>query len=233
MEYSSFYRKRNGFLKKVVIGLVVIFTLLRLTGVITKGEPGQMSNYLTAGNLPNFLLNELGLINEKINGRNYTIRTFSNNGNVIDVIKGASVYISSDERFDQTNSSGDVISKSSVIEITIGENSMTHTGSTLVAYEDGIVDVFDEYAKTHDISNDDRSTPIVNSMVNSFKNNFNGKPKLVLVRSQAGEPIATFVGESVSYFDTEIAKTTNILIDGKSVFLYKCDYSIYDINLLN
>lgn len=227
-------RKRRGVLYKVKWVVIALILFGVISGGCSLNKIGDnVSSVENSGNIFNYFLNELGHINETLKGRSYYIRTFADSGKVIDSIKGASVYIKLDDKFNQTNSNGEVIKKSSVIDLTIGGISMTHVGSSLVAYEDGLVDVFDEYAKTHSIINDDRSTPIVNSIMNDLKNFGKGKKKVVLIRSQAGEPIATFVGDSVSYFSTEIGDTTSVLIDGKSVFIYRCDYTIYDVDLLD
>ena len=69
-------------------------------------------------------------------------------------------------------------------------------------------------------------------MVNSWGNITTGRSKVVLVRSQSGKPLATFAGDEVSYFSTGIDKSTGIMIDGKYLFIYRCDYSIYDTELL-
>ncbi|WP_432359822.1 DUF5052 family protein [Sporosarcina sp. UB5] len=35
-----------------------------------------------------------------------------------------------------------------------------------------------------------------------------------MIRCQSGKPLATFVGDNVSYFETDIDKSTGVLIDG-------------------
>lgn len=55
----------------------------------------------------------------------------------------------------------------------------------------------------------------------------------VLIRSQQGLPIAVFTGDEVSTFQAKnIPNSTALLIDGKRVFLYRVDFSIYDTSLL-
>lgn len=110
---------------------------------------------------------------------------------------------------------------------------MTHVGSSLVLHEDGLVDVLDEYAKNYDIKDNDRGVPFLNKVVNNVKNITSGKSKVILIRSQSGKPLATYVGDNVSYFETGIDKSTGIQIDGKYIFIYRCDYTIYDTELLN
>ena len=59
-----------------------------------------------------------------------------------------------------------------------------------------------------------------------------GKKKVILIRSQSGKPIATFAGDKVVFKETEIEKSTSLIIDGKLLFIYRSDYSIYDSDLL-
>ena len=89
-----------------------------------------------------------------------------------------------------------------------------------------------EFSKKVDIENIDRSSPFLNKMVNDMKNLTTGKSKIILIRSQSGKPLATFYGDKVSYFATGIDKSTGIQIDGKYLFIYRCDYTIYDTELL-
>ena len=84
-----------------------------------------------------------------------------------------------------------------------------------------------------DLNSFDRSVPFINRMVNDLQNLTTGKEKIVLIRSQSGQPLATFAGDNVSYFATEMDKSTGIMIDGKYLFIYRCDYTIYDLALLN
>lgn len=167
----------------------------------------------------------------KLQGLNVTIRTFDEESQVIDRVKGTSVMIERDETFDTYNSEGSN-KDSSVIKITIGKEIIHHVGSSLIMAEDGLQDLFDDYTKTVDISNLDRGTPFVNSLVNSFKNITSGKEKTILIRSQNGTPLATYVGDSVSVFAVDIPKTTVFLVDGKVLLVYRCDYTVYDTALL-
>lgn len=178
------------------------------------------------------LKNEAGKMKERLKGRTATVQTYDEESNIIDSIKGKSISISSEDKFDTKDEEGKTVQQSSVISLTIGGKSMVHVGSSLILYEDGLTDVFNEFAKTVDIKNHDRSTPFINTMINEMKNITTGKSKAILIRSQAGKPLATFVGDNVSYFSTGIDKSTGILIDDKYIFIYRCDYTIYDLELL-
>jgi len=170
-------------------------------------------------------------LQSKLNGLDVVIRTFDEESKVIDKVNGKSVMIERDTTFDTETSEGSN-KDSSVIKISIGKNVMHHVGSSLIMAEDGLQDIFEEYAKTVDITNTDRSVPFINSMIDSFKNVTTGKAKVILIRSQNGTPLATYLGNEVSIFSPDIPKTTVLLVDGQVLLIYRCDYTIYDTALL-
>lgn len=166
-----------------------------------------------------------------VKGLPLSIQTYSDSGKLLDKITGESVDFASDNRF-ALYSNGETVEKSTVINATVGGEPLVNVGTTLIAYDQAMENVFDRYAKTVDINNLDRSTPILNHMVNMFKNDFSGNSYLILVKSQTSEPIATFVGKEIRYSPTSIDKSTSFLIDGKRLFLYRCSYSMYSLKLL-
>ena len=172
------------------------------------------------------LENDLGELKSAMKGREAIIQTYDEESNIVDQIEGSSIDVSRDTKFDTEKSN------SSVINITAGGKEMVHVGSSLIMYEKGLENQFETFAKTVDVKNFDRSTPFLNKMVNSWDNITTGRSKVVLIRSQSGKPLATFAGDKVSYFATGVDKSTGIMIDGKYLFIYKCDYSIYDTELL-
>lgn len=55
----------------------------------------------------------------------------------------------------------------------------------------------------------------------------------VLVRSQQGVPLGVYTGNDVSTFAAkDIPNSTALLIDGKRLFLYRVEFSIYETSLL-
>lgn len=180
----------------------------------------------------NWLEYKIGSIKEQFIGRELTIQTYDENSQMIDRVQGKSVSIEADDNFSLKDINGDTVEKSSVLSITVGGKQMLHVGSSLIAYEDGLTNIFEEYVQTVDITKFDRSVPFVNRMVNDLANLTTGREKVILIRSQSGQPLATFAGDDVSYFATEIDKSTGIMIDGKYLFIYRCDYTIYDLDLL-
>ncbi len=181
----------------------------------------------------NWIEYKIGSLKEQFVGRELTVQTYDENSQMIDRVQGKSVSIEADEEFSLKDVNGDTVEKSSVLNITVGGKQMLHVGSSLIAYEDGLQNIFEEYVQQVDLNSFNRSVPFINRMVNDLQNLTTGKEKIILIRSQSGQPLATFAGDDVSYFATEIDKSTGILIDGKYLFIYRCDYTIYDLALLN
>lgn len=171
-------------------------------------------------------------INSAFRGRQAVIQTYDEESNIIDRVTGKSIDLAPENKFAVKDSKGETVEKSGVISFTVGGKSMIHVGSSLIMREEGLEDVFDEYAKTVDVKNLDRSVPFINRMVNELKNKTVGQRYLLMIRSQTGKPLATFVGNDVSYFATQIDKSTMFRIDDKALFVYRCDYTIIDLSLL-
>lgn len=220
-------RVKGGFIMKRKMGSLTI--LLAVIGVAT----AIIATLFGVASGAQFFKFKFSDLKSKLNGREVTIRTFDEESHVIDSISGKSVIIKRNTKFDSSNPNGGLNKDSSVLKITIGKNEMTHVGSSLVMAENGLTDVFFEYTKTVNIQNLDRSIPIINSMMNSLRNNSTGAAKMILIRSQNGTPLATYLGTHVSTFAVDIPKTTAFLIDDKVLLVYRCDYSVYDLALFN
>ena len=175
------------------------------------------------------IMNSFKQFEQSFKGLEMTVRTYDEQSQVMDQVQGKSVKIERDDTFDTDEDSKD----SSVIQITVGKNEMHHVGSSMIIEEKGLTNIFDEYADKVDINNTKRSVPMINSMVNDFSNSFKGKDKVILIRSQNGTPLATYAGNKVSMYSTDVPKSTGILIDGKYLFIYRCDYTIYDKALVD
>ncbi|HFR3425518.1 TPA: DUF5052 family protein [Streptococcus suis] len=165
-------------------------------------------------------------------GLEMTVRTFDENSQLIDEMSGKSLSISRNEEFDSVDAEGYSNADSSVLKLTLGNYEIDHVGSSLIAAEEGLEDLFAKYQSSVDMVNYDPSIPIVNRMVSSLKNDFTGKAKVVLIRSQNGTPLATYAGDKVSLYASDAPKTSELLIDGKRLIIYRCDYTIYDRELL-
>ena len=123
-------------------------------------------------------------------GLEMTVRTYDENSQLIDQMSGKSLSISRSEEFDSVDAEGNTKEDSSVLKITLGKYEIDHVGSSLIAEEKGLKDVFAQYQKTADVEENSHSVPVLNRMISAFKNDFNGKKKVILIRSQNGTPLA-------------------------------------------
>ncbi|MUV07001.1 DUF5052 family protein [Planococcaceae bacterium Storch 2/2-2] len=171
-------------------------------------------------------------VQENFKGIETVIQTYDDDGQALDRLEGSSVKINADKQFALYNEEGDEIKKSQVLQLTVGGKEALHVGSSLIAYEKGLDNVLDDYSKNVTIDSTNRTVPFINKFVNDMQNRFQGKKKVILIRSQSGKPIATFAGDKVVFKETEIEKSTSLIIDGKLLFIYRSDYSIYDSDLL-
>ena len=165
-------------------------------------------------------------IEKDLFGLNSTVRTFDSNGDMIDRITGKSVKIERNRKFDTEKSD------SSVVKVTIGGKEINHVGSSLILSESGLEDILDSVDVNKVIDDSSRKSPFLNTIVNDYKNSFTGLPRLVMVRSQLGFPLAVYEGDKVSIYSTDIPNSTALLIDGKLLIMYRVDYTIYDTSLL-
>ena len=165
-------------------------------------------------------------IEKDLFGLSSTVRTFDSNGDVIDRIVGKSVKIERNRKFDTEKSD------SSVVKVTMGGKEINHVGSSMILSESGLEDILDSVDVHQVVENSSRKSPFLNTIVNDYKNSLTGLPRLVMVRSQLGFPLAVYEGDKVSIYSTEIPNSTALLIDGKLLILYRVDYTIYDTSLL-
>lgn len=164
-----------------------------------------------------------------------TITTYDQAGDLIDRVHGTSLQVEPDTRFEivSVNSDGSTsVTPGDVMLITIGDSSMSHVGSTMIWAEDGVTAVAGADT-TVDVTNSDPGTPWLNNLLEYNRNLWKGKAKTILVRSQDGQPIAVYAANEVEVVGTAVPKSTMFRLDGKRLFVYRADYTMYDTKLLN
>ena len=170
---------------------------------------------------------------EYAKGLPLTISTYTAQGKKIDEIKTNKAYIHTDRTMSETDKDSNQLSK--VIDIDYGNHRTTHVGSSMIAYS-GLTNYVDKlnHAKvnTRNEEINDNSIPWLSSIYKDFKNSWSGRDSVLLIRSQQGVPIATFVGHSISLHKTDMKSVTKFIIDKKPVFVYRCDYSTYDVDTI-
>ena len=199
--------------KKILLSLVLVFSLLSLSA---------------CQSIQNWWKNT----KEEWIGLEMTVRTFDESSQLIDEMSGKSLSIERNADFDSVDAEGNSKADSSVLKVTIGQYEMDHVGSSLIAAEEGLEDLFAKYQKTVTVEEEGKAIPVVNRMVSQLKNDFTGKAKVILIRSQNWTPLATYAGDKVSLYTSDAPKTSELLIDGKRLIIYRCDYTIYDRQLL-
>lgn len=165
-------------------------------------------------------------------GTSAVMSTYSMDGKIVDEVKGKSFQISRASQFDSVDSEGVVQPDSQVLRISLGNNHIYHVGSTMVLAEQGLEDLMKNKDIQISLDNNQPGKPWLNNLIRNYADKWQGKGKTVIIRSQDGLPIATFVGNSVEIFSTEIPKSTWFQVDGKMLFVYRADYTVYDNNLL-
>ena len=74
---------------------------------------------------------------------------------------------------------------------------------------------------------------IIANVVNRYKNSF-GKPVVVVIQSQLGDPICAYSGDEVYWTVCEdLPKTTKLMIDGHALYIHRANFQIIDKDLLN
>lgn len=166
-------------------------------------------------------------IKSSVKGLPLKVSTYDFDGQKIDQVKAQSADIHTDNNMSDYDSDGN--QKSSVIDVDYGGKRMTHVGSTLIAYE-GMRNYEDMFAKHVNIDDHNKSVPLINSMYQTFRNDWNSEAKVVMIRSQAGKPIGVFVGNHVSIHKTRTKNATNFVINGHRLFVYRCDFTMYPMS---
>lgn len=165
-------------------------------------------------------------------GLTMNVRSYDEQAQVIDSITGKSVSIQRDTEFDSQTAEGTTNADSQVLDIQIGGKTMTHVGSSLIAAENGLHDMTDDVENKVDLYDKRSNLPFISRLQDQIGQTFFGKKKTIMVRSQNGTPLAVYSGNKVSYYKTDVPKSTGLMIDGKYLFIYRCDYTIYDNKLL-
>ena len=173
-----------------------------------------------------------------ISGNSYTVETYDNYGELQMTTRGEKINvrpniiesISIDEY-------GNIITNyelSSVLTLTIDGYEMESCGDTLVFYEDGLKpDVtFEKIENINSESEDFADNTLIAGTLNSVKNLI-GKSRVVVIKSSLGQPIYAFSGDKVYWnIPDDLPKFTKITIDGKSLYLHRCNYQIIDKELI-
>lgn len=208
--------------RKVVIIVVLVMSMILFSGCSIAG-----------------LRNKLNEWSGSIKGNTYECQFYSNSGELFMTAEGENINMRPNivEEYSYSDS-GWMITEtmSSVITITIDGKQIESCGSTVLFIEEGLKP--DVEFDTTDVKVDSNADGIgdlniVAETVNKYKNYF-GKPTVVVIQSQLGDPICAFSGQDV-YWEVsgDLPKTTKLMIDGKALYIHRANFQIIDKALLN
>lgn len=198
-----------------------------------------MATALLAGCSIAGLRNKLNELSGSIKGNTYECQFYSNSGELFMTAEGENINMRPNivEEYSYSES-GWMITEtmSSVITITIDGKQIESCGSTVLFIEEGLepdvefdttdVDVDSDASGLGDLN-------IVAETVNKYKNYF-GKPTVVVIQSQLGDPICAFSGKDVYWEVSEdLPKTTKLMIDNKALYIHRANFQIIDKDLLD
>ena len=193
-----------------------------------------------------FSLSGCSMLESKINdlkgnlvGNGYDIYTYDNYGDKVLETSGDKISITGNKTeatsYDSDGSKITGYDLSSVITITIDGAEIQSCGDTCIFEQDGLnaeVDFTQEVIDSQTDGSLDENTAIAR-FVNRYKNMF-GKSRVVVIKSQLGQPITAYSGDDVYWeIPDDLPKMTKLMIDGKALYIHRANFQIIDKALLN
>lgn len=193
-----------------------------------------------------FSLSGCSMLESKINdlkgnlvGNGYDIYTYDNYGDKVLETSGDKISITGNKTkttsYDSDGSKITGYDLSSVITITIDGAEIQSCGDTCIFEQDGLdaeVDFTQEVIDSQTDGSFNENTAVA-QFVNQYKNMF-GKSRVVVVKSQLGQPITAYSGDDVYWeIPDDLPKMTKLMIDGKALYIHRANFQIIDKALLN
>ena len=193
-----------------------------------------------------FSISGCSMLESKINdikgnlvGNGYDIYTYDNYGDKVLETSGDKISITGNKTettsYDSDGSKITGYDLSSVITITVDGDEIQSCGDTCIFEQDGLdaeVDFTQEVIDSQTDGSFDENTAIAR-FVNQYKNMF-GKSRVVVVKSQLGQPITAYSGDDVYWeIPDDLPKMTKLMIDGKALYIHRANFQIIDKALLD
>ena len=173
-----------------------------------------------------------------LSGNSYTIYTYDNYGQKVMTTTGDKINIAGNKTkskgYDSEGNETTSYDVSSVITILIDGKEIESCGDTCIFEQKGLkpeVDFTQEDIISHSTGKISDNTYIA-GIVNYYKNYF-GKSRVVVIKSQLGQPIAAYSGDEVFWkIPDDLPKMTKLMIDGKALYIHRANFQIIDKELL-
>ena len=203
-------------IKKVLCLMLVLVTMFSLSGC-------------------SWLDSQIKDIKGELIGNSFDISIYDNFGNNTLNISGDKVQVDANtvkvKSVDSDGNWSTTYEMSSVISNTIDGNNMEQVGNTVIYAERGLNKITDFELPT-DIETSGGTFNLLDRNINDIKNLI-GTPKVVVISSQLGVPIAVYGGDKVYYeIPDDLPKMTKLIVDGKALYIHRANYTILDTNMI-
>ncbi len=170
-------------------------------------------------------------------GNRFTIYTYDHFGNQVMKLSGRKVGVENNivdkTIVDEDGSSSTIKDLSSFVTNTVDGSEFSQVGMTVLYVEEGLEPLKDFSVDSELESDGGGTVNAVDRNINKLQNLL-GVPKIVVVGSQMGIPIAVFGGKSVGYtIPSDLPKMTKFVIDGKALYVHRATLSVLDADLLD
>ena len=202
--------------KKILCLMLVLVTLFSLSGC-------------------SWLDSQIKDMKGELIGNSFDISIYDNFGNNTLNISGDKVQVDANtvkvKSVDSEGNWSTTYEMSSVISNTIDGNNMEQVGNTVIYAERGLNKITDFELPT-DIETSGGTFNLLDRNINDIKNLI-GTPKVVVISSQLGVPIAVYGGDKVYYeIPDDLPKMTKLIVDGKALYIHRANYIILDTNMI-
>ena len=172
-------------------------------------------------------------------GVSFTMETYGNYGQLTLSAKGDKIKLAGN-KIEEAIATDDGwvrhYEMSSVMTITIDGKEMETCGDTVIFAEKGLEKAMDfttpDFINSHAELGDITDNTVLAYWINGYKNKF-GKNRVVVIKSQMGQPLCVYQGNKVYWeIPADLPKTTKLMIDGKALYIHRANFQIIDKGLL-
>ena len=172
-------------------------------------------------------------------GVSFTMETYDNYGQLTLSAKGDKIKLAGN-KIEEAIATDDGwvrhYEMSSVMTITIDGKEMETCGDTVIFAEKGLEKAMDfttpDFINSHSELGDITDNTVLAYWINGYKNKF-GKNRVVVIKSQMGQPLCVYQGNKVYWeIPADLPKTTKLMIDGKALYIHRANFQIIDKGLL-
>lgn len=172
-------------------------------------------------------------------GVSFTMETYDNYGQLTLTAKGDKIKLTGNKIEEMIATDDGWVrhyEMSSVMTVTIDGKEMETCGDTVIFAEKGLEKAMDfttsEFINSHAELGDITDNTVLAYWINGYKNKF-GKSRVVVIKSQMGQPLCVYQGNKVYWeIPEDLPKTTKLMIDGKALYIHRANFQIIDKGLL-